>query len=239
VSGRRRPLIAAVAVAAVLLAAASTGFLLQRLTAPEQSTLRPLPPTAAAALGGTGPAPASPPARAPTPQQLPDFSLPDLSGTPHRLSDWSGRTLVINFWATWCEPCRREIPLLEALHGENAGKNMEIVGIAVDHPDSVQKMVKDLKIGYPVLVGEKGGLAAVSAFGMDTVLPFTVFADPQGRIVTLKVGELHRDDATFILARLADLAAGSTDLEAARGRIDDEMRRLAVVRAGSAGSAAK
>jgi thiol-disulfide isomerase/thioredoxin len=239
VSGRRRPLAAAVAVAAVLLAAASAGFLLQRLTAPEQSTLRPVPPAPGAALAGTAPAPASSPARDPVPQQLPEFSLPDLGGTPHRLSDWSGRTLVINFWATWCEPCRREIPLLEALQRENSGKKIEIVGIAVDHPDSVGKMVKDLKIGYPVLVGEKGGLAAVSAFGMDTVLPFTVFADPQGRIVTLKVGELHRDEATFILARLADLAAGRLDLEATRGRIDDEIRRLAVVRAGSAGSTAK
>lgn len=237
-SGRRRPLAAAVAVAAVLLAAASAGFLLQRLTAPEQPTLRALPPAPSAALGGTGPAPASPP-RDPTPQQLPDFSLPDLGGTPHRLSDWSGRTLVINFWATWCEPCRREIPLLEEIQRENTGKRIEIVGIAVDHPDSVQKMVKDLKIGYPVLVGEKGGLAAVSAFGMDTVLPFTVFADPQGRIVTLKVGELHRDEATFILARLADLTAGRLDLEAARGRIDGEIRRLAIVRAGSAGSTSK
>jgi thiol-disulfide isomerase/thioredoxin len=237
VSGRRRPLATALAAAAVLLAAASAGFLLQRLTAPEQSALRPVPPAPAPALAGT--APASPPARDPTPQQLPDFSLPDLGGTPHRLSDWSGRTLVINFWATWCEPCRREIPLLETLQRENSGKNIEIVGIAVDHPDSVQKMVKDLKITYPVLVGEKGGLAAVSAFGMDTVLPFTVFADPQGRIVTLKVGELHRDEAAFILARLADLAAGRLDLEATRGRIDGEIRRLAVVRAGSAGSTAK
>jgi thiol-disulfide isomerase/thioredoxin len=239
VSRRRRPLAAAIAVAAVLLAAASAGFLLQRLTAPEQPTLRALPPAPSAALTGTGPAPASPPARDQTPQQLPDFSLPDLGGTPHRLSDWSGRTLVINFWATWCEPCRREIPLLEAIQRENTGKNIEILGIAVDHPDSVQKMVKDLKIGYPVLVGEKGGLAAVSAFGMDTVLPFTVFADPQGRIVTLKVGELHRDEATFILARLADLAAGRLDLEATRGRIDGEIRRLTVVRAGSAGSMPK
>ncbi len=238
-SGRRRPLAAAVAVAAVLLAAASVGFLLQRLTAPERPTLRPLPPTPTAALAGTAAAPASRPARDPTPQQLPDFSLPDLAGRAHRLSDWSGRTLVINFWATWCEPCRREIPLLETLQRENNGKNIEIVGIAVDHADSVEKMVKDLKIGYPVLVGEKGGLAAVSAFGMDTVLPFTVFADPQGRIVTLKVGELHRDEATFILARLADLAAGRLDLGATRGRIDDEIRRLAVLRAGSAGSAAK
>jgi thiol-disulfide isomerase/thioredoxin len=239
VSGRRRPLASVLAVAGILLAAAATGVLLQRLTAPEQPTLRLLPPAAAAALAGTARAPASPPARNPIPQQLPDFSLPDLGGTAHRLSDWSGRTLLINFWATWCEPCRREIPLLEALRQEKSLKNLEIVGIAVDRPDSVQKMVKDLKIGYPVLVGEKGGLAAVSAFGMDTVLPFTVFADPQGRIVTLKVGELHRDEATFILARLADLAAGRLDLETTRGRIDDEIRRLAVVRAGSAGSTAR
>jgi thiol-disulfide isomerase/thioredoxin len=239
VSGRRRPLATALAAVGVLLAAAAAGFLLQRLTAPAQPTLHPLPPAAAPQTAGSpGEAP-GPPVRASVPEQLPDFSLPDLSGAPHRLSDWGGRTLLINFWATWCEPCRREIPLLEALRRENGGKNLEIVGIAVDHPDSVEKMVKDLKIGYPVLVGEKGGLAAVSAFGMDTVLPFTVFADPQGRIVTLKVGELHRDEAAFILARLADLAAGRLDLEAARGRIDDEIRRLEVVRAGSAGSTAK
>lgn len=238
-SGRRRPPTVALALTGVLLAAAGAGFLLQRLTAPKESTLRPVPPAATAALAQAAPAIASPTARDRTPQQLPDFTLPDLSGTPHQLSDWGGRTLLISFWATWCEPCRREIPLLETIRRENAGKNLEIVGIAVDHPDSVVKMVKDLKIEYPVLVGEKGGLAAVSAFGMDTVLPFTVFADPGGRIVTLKVGELHRDEATFILGRLAELAAGKLDLEAARGQIDDEVRRLALARAGSAGSAAK
>jgi thiol-disulfide isomerase/thioredoxin len=239
VSRRRRPLAAALAVAGVLLAAAAAGFLLQRLMAPGQPTLRPLPPEAAPQAVESPRVTPAPSVGAAAPGQVPDFTLPDLAGTPHRLSQWRGRTLVINFWATWCEPCRREIPLLETLQRENAAKNLQIVGIAVDHQDSVQKMVKDLKIGYPVLVGEKGGLAAVSAFGMDTVLPFTVFADPDGRIVTLKVGELHRDEATFILARLADLAAGKLDLEAARGRIDEEIRRRAAARAGSAGSAAK
>jgi thiol-disulfide isomerase/thioredoxin len=238
VSGRRGPLVAALAAAGVLLVAAAAGFLLQRLMA-HQPTLRPLPPGATPQAAGNPREAPAPAARASVPERLPDFTLPDLAGTPHRLSDWGGRTLVINFWATWCEPCRREIPLLEAIRRENNGKNLEIVGIAVDHPDSVQKMVKDLNIEYPVLVGEKGGLAAVSAFGMDTVLPFTVFADPDGRIVTLKVGELHRDEATFILGRLADLAAGKLDLEAARGQIDAEIRRLAVARTGSAGSATK
>lgn len=233
-SGRRRPLGAALAVAGLLLVAAVAGFLLQRLTAPAP-TLRPLPP--AAAPTAPGPAPQAPAVTGGTsiPGELPDFVLPDLSGTPHRLSDWRGRTLLINFWATWCEPCRREIPLLETIQRENASKNLEVIGIAVDHPDSVQKMVKDLGVGYPVLVGEKGGLAAVSAFGMDTVLPFTVFADPQGGIVTLKVGELHRDEATFILARLADVAAGRLSAPAARARIDGEIRRLAALRAASAG----
>ena len=231
----RRPLGAALAVAGLLLVAAVAGFLLQRLTAPAP-TLRPLPPAPAPTAPG-GPAPQAPAAagRSSIPAELPDFALPDLGGTPHRLSDWRGRTLLINFWATWCEPCRREIPLLDTIRRENADKNLEIIGIAVDHEDSVRKMVKDLGIAYPVLVGEKGGLAAVSAFGMDTVLPFTVFADPQGRIVTLKVGELHRDEAAFILARLADVAAGTLTVPAARERIEEEIRHLAAARAASAG----
>lgn len=88
-----------------------------------------------------------------------------------------------------------------------------------------------MKIDYPVLVGEKGGLEAAAAFGMEPVLPFTVFADAQGRIVTLKIGELHRDEAAFILARLADIGAGRLSLPAAREQIDVAIRRLAVSRA--------
>jgi hypothetical protein len=90
----------------------------------------------------------------------------------------------------------------------------------------VQKFVRELGIDYPVLVGEKGGLEAVSAFGMDTVLPFSVFADAQGRIVTLKIGELHRDEASFILERLSDLRTGRIGLAAAREQIGAEIRRL-------------
>ena len=217
---------------ALVIGAGVAGFLLHRLTKPEGQTLRPiaaLPPTAAAPHATV----AAPAPSTAAPEQLPEISLPDVAGKLHHLSEWRGRPLFINFWATWCEPCRREIPLLKSLRRENARNRLEIVGIAIDQQQSVQEFVKKLGIEYPVLVGEKGGLEAVSAFGMDTVLPFTVVADPEGRIVALKVGELHRDEAAFILARLADLSAGRITLAAAREQIGAEIRRLATQRAAS------
>jgi thiol-disulfide isomerase/thioredoxin len=220
----------ALAVAGLLVGFGAGGFLVYRLLGRERPPVQSAPPAPATAPA----AEANPQPRA-IPEQLPDFSLPDLQGVSHRLADWRGRPLIVNFWATWCEPCRSEIPVLEALRHENAGNRLEIVGIAVDHPASVIKLVKELGIEYPVLVGERGGLEAVAAFGVDTVLPFTVFADAQGRIVTLKIGELHRDEATFILARLADVGAGRLSLAAAREQIGEGMRRLAVSRA-AAGS---
>ena len=224
-----RSALRALASAAILFAAAAAGFLFYRHMGPERPTLHRVPLALApeAAAEGANPSPRA------IPEQLPDFSLPDLEGHPRRLSDWLGAPLVVNFWATWCEPCRREVPLLKQLRRENSLNKLEIVGIAIDHADSVRKYARELDIEYPILVGEQGGLEAVTAFGVDTVLPFTVFADAQGRIVTLKIGELHRDEAAFILARLADLGAGRLGLAAAREQIGDGMRRLAVSRAAS------
>ena len=143
-----------------------------------------------------------PQAPRPIPTELPDISLADPDGVKHALSEWKGRPLLINFWATWCAPCRREIPLLKTIRHERAKDGVEIVGIAVDFRDAVQKYAREMGIDYPVLVGEQDGLEAIAAFGMDTVFPFTVFADRQGRIVTLKIGELHADEARFILDRV-------------------------------------
>lgn len=211
--------------AAILLGSGALGFLVYRLEPTSGGVRTGTPPV----VPRTDAAPVPP--SHPIPESLPDISLPDANGRPHRLADWAGKPLVVNFWATWCEPCRREIPLLEGLRLENHRNAFEIVGIAIDHRDSVVKYVRDMNIDYPVLVGERGGLEAAAAFGMEPVLPFTVFADAQGRIVTLKIGELHRDEATFILARLADVAAGRLTLSAAREQIDEAIRRLAVSRA--------
>ena len=227
-SGWRSPA-GALTLAGILLGSGALGFLLYRLAPPPKSVRASI----ATAAPRTDRVPAAP--SHPIPETLPDVSLPDAHGAVHRLADWGGRPLVVNFWATWCEPCRREIPLLESLRRENHRTAFEIVGIAIDHLDSVVKYAHDAKIDYPILVGERGGLEAAAAFGMEPVLPFTVFADAQGRIVTLKIGELHRDEATFILARLAGVGAGRLSLAAAREQIDEGMRRLAVSRAVSGG----
>jgi thiol-disulfide isomerase/thioredoxin len=167
----------------------------------------------------------------PVPEMLPDFVLADRQGKPRRLSDWKGRPLLVNFWATWCAPCRREIPLLQALRRERAADGIEVVGIAVDFRDAVLTYAADIGIDYPLLIGENDGLAAVDAFGMQMVFPFTVFADREHRIVALKIGELHRDEAEFILDRQREIDAGRLDVEAARGQIAAKLRELAAARA--------
>ena len=139
--------------------------------------------------------------------------------------------MLINFWATWCAPCRREIPLLKNLRHERAADGLEIVGIAVDFRDAVQHYSHEMSIDYPVLVGEQDGLDAIAAFGMDTVFPFTVFADRRGRIVALKVSELHADEADFILDRVKAIDAGRLDLATAKKEIADGVAALSAERA--------
>ena len=219
---------------AVLLGCAGGGFLLQRLTHPARPGLYParpaVPPAAGPAVTAVAADPSAPPARQ-IPDQLPDIPLPAPDGVLHRLSEYHGKLLLVNFWATWCEPCRREIPVLQALRRERAGNGVEVVGIALDHRADVVKYASDRHMTYPLLVGEKGGLEVVNALGMDTVLPFSVFADRTGRIVTLKIGELHADEARLILDRMGDLDAGRIGLQAVREQIEAGISRLNAARA--------
>jgi hypothetical protein len=101
-----------------------------------------------------------------------------------------------------------------------------VIGIAVDSAEAVTQYTRAMGIDYPVLIGEKDGLAAIEALGMDTVFPFTVFADRQGRILTLKVGELHREEAKVILDSLEAVDSGKIDLAAARQRISAQLAQL-------------
>jgi thiol-disulfide isomerase/thioredoxin len=191
--------------------------------------LRPHPtivPGTAAAL----PPRASAPART-IPTLLPDLALPDAKGVAHHLSDWAGHPLIVNFWATWCEPCRREIPLLIKLQHERGPHGLAIVGVAIDFRAAVAKYAAAAAIDYPLLIGEDAGLDTVAAFGMDLVFPFSVFADRQGRVVAVKRGELHPDEAEFILDRIADVDRGTLTLPAAQAQIGSRMRELAVARA--------
>jgi thiol-disulfide isomerase/thioredoxin len=224
-----RPAAAGMLLAGVLVLSGLIGFVAYRLVPPAGTGLR-VAPHPAVPVAATPATPEAPPPRK-IPESLPGVSLPGLDGRLHRLSDWKGRPLLINFWATWCEPCRREIPLLERTRRENGVNSLEIVGIAIDHADTVREFAKKLDMNYQVLVGEQGGLEAVEAFGMDTVLPFSVFADAQGDIVTLKVGELHPDEVRLILDHLRDLDRGRLTLAQAREQIAAGIQHLAAARA--------
>jgi thiol-disulfide isomerase/thioredoxin len=217
------------ALTAVLLGSAAVGFiayhLLLRPTRVHAALGGPVKPASGATSNAVPPeGTPTPPAK--VPEDLPEIRLPGIDGAVHGLTDWKDRPLVVNFWATWCDPCRREIPLLKALRREHATDGLEIVGIAVDYADEVQKYAHAHGIDYPVLVGDQGGLEAVNAFGMETVLPFSVFADRRGRIVTLKVGELHRDEAELILDRVRAVDTGTLALPAAREQISAGISRL-------------
>jgi thiol-disulfide isomerase/thioredoxin len=162
------------------------------------------------------------------PETLPDITLPDGSGTPRSLLGWKGKPLIVNFWATWCEPCREEIPLLNALRRERAADKLEVIGIAIDEQQKVLPFAKQIGIEYPVLMGEQEGYEAAEKFGVASlVLPFSVFVDSQGRIVTLKVGELHAEQAAAILDRVRDVDANRLSLADARRQIADKLRDLA------------
>jgi thiol-disulfide isomerase/thioredoxin len=167
------------------------------------------------------------------PARLPAFSLSDLTGQPTPIMRWSGKSLVINFWATWCAPCRREIPLLQTLASEWAGRDVTVVGIAVDYRDKVQDFAREFRIDYPLLIGEQDALDVAAKFGMDSpAFPFTVFTDRRGEVVTLFVGELHRPQADLILSVVQTLNQDLVQLPEAKRRIADGLQAILNNRAG-------
>lgn len=176
-----------------------------------------------------GPAATAPAAQGrQVPAELPQFTLADAGGQPRSIGEWAGKALVINFWATWCPPCRRELPLLNALQASHADEGFQVIGVAVDFREDVLAFMQETPIDYPMLIGEQEGLDAARAFGMgDLGFPFTVFTDKRGRIVTLHVGELHPPQADAILSSVRAVDAGRTSLESARGEIE---RALAAIR---------
>jgi thiol-disulfide isomerase/thioredoxin len=131
-------------------------------------------------------------------------SFADLEGRPRRLAEWNGKVLVCNFWATWCAPCREEIPLLVASRQKYSPAGVEIVGIAIDNVIKVREFAATFKISYPVLLAEADGLDLMRRIGnTGGGLPYTVIADRQGGLVHRKLGALKQAELDGLLAPLA------------------------------------
>lgn len=125
---------------------------------------------------------------------LPEFSLSDLSGLQHPISEWQGKVLVINFWATWCPPCLKEISDFIALQEQYKAKGLQFIGIALEDKESVAQYFATTKINYPILLGEDTGIALAHQLGniIDAV-PYTLVIDRQGKIIHRQPGEFSKE----------------------------------------------
>jgi thiol-disulfide isomerase/thioredoxin len=139
-------------------------------------------------------------ARPPAGSPLEQAELTDLEGRARRIAEWRGRVVVVNFWATWCAPCREEIPMLMEVRGARAASGLEIVGIAVDNPAKVMEYAANIKITYPVLLAEANGLDLIRSLGNTSGgLPYTVFLDRQGTPVSTRLGALKKPEIDTLL----------------------------------------
>jgi len=134
---------------------------------------------------------------------LVDFALPDLDGRERWLSEWQGKIVVLNFWATWCGPCKEEMPLLLAAHRRYQDQGVRVVGVAIDTRDAVASFAKELRIDYPLLIGDEAGLSVMSRFGNPRgALPYTVIIKRDGTIAAKKLGAYHGNELQTLLDSL-------------------------------------
>lgn len=158
---------------------------------------------------------------------LPEFSLKNRDGQMQSIRSWPGKALLINFWATWCAPCRQEIPMLIAMQSKHAADGLQVVGIAVDFRDDVLNYADAMKITYPLLIGEQDGLAAVDAFGIQSVgFPYSVFVDARNNIVSTYIGELKTHQVEAALAIIERINRGDLPLGPGRTEVATTLAQL-------------
>lgn len=207
----RSKLLRSTRIAALALIAALAGLYASFLLRP--AVMAPVPASGSAVTG---------PETVERPLTLPSFTLTDIAGQPRSIDEFTGQPLLINFWATWCAPCLRELPMLEALWQERRQqRSLQIVGIAIDQIEDARPYLQDTGVTYPNLVGRSAAMEAAGSFGPDFAgLPFTVFVSADRQILHLHSGELLREQIDAILAVVDDVAAGRLSVTDARARLN-------------------
>lgn len=151
----------------------------------------------------------------------PSFALPDVTGVNHDFSEWSGKNRILNFWATWCAPCRREIPLLKAFQDEQGDNGFQVIGIAVDFPEPVANYAKAAEFNYPILVGEQDAMAVAESSGVEFMgLPFTMFVASDGELLSAYIGELHQSHLDTVVDVMTRLDRTEISAEEARSELN-------------------
>lgn len=123
------------------------------------------------------------------------LKLPDTDNVEQPLAQWRGKVVIANFWATWCPPCRKEIPDFAEASRAFAGQPVQFVGLSIDDADKVREFDEELDVPYPLLIASPQVLALAKDFGNSAqALPFTVIFDRDGKVRHVKLGTLKRDD---------------------------------------------
>ena len=166
--------------AAIGVAAAIAGAALWHFGGPARS---PVP--------AAGPAPVAP---AIAPAAVFAVTFADAAGAPRSLGQFQGQVVVVNFWATWCAPCRAEMPAFERVHRRWAARGVRVVGLSDDPPETAARFGRDLGIGYPLWTGADQVTDLSRRFGNSLgVLPHTVILGPKGEVLAQKVGPYTED----------------------------------------------
>lgn len=125
---------------------------------------------------------------------LPDFNFPDTSGRQHAISEWRGKVLVINFWATWCPPCLKEMPVFSDLQKLFGEQGLQFIGIAIEDNDPVARHLAGNPVNYPILVGDAAAIALSQQLGnLVNAVPFSVVVGRDGRILHTHPGEFSAE----------------------------------------------
>ena len=148
---------------------------------------------------------------------LGEFELIDLNNVMTHSSKWNGQYKLINFWATWCAPCRREIPLLNNTQREYQDMSLQIIGIAVDVLDDVIAYSEETSFEYPVLVGEEEAIAIAENANIEFIgLPFTMLVDDQNEIIKTHLGEIKEHHIDMLTEVIRDMQKGKISVEEAK-----------------------
>ena len=144
------------------------------------------------------------------------FAMADLDGKTRDFSEYAGQHTLLNVWATWCAPCRREIPLLKAFHEQRDTHGVQVIGLAHDKPEEVAIYAEAAEFNYPVLIGEMEIMALAQASGVDMVgLPFSMIVHKDGTLMNAIMGEIHQPELEQIADVFQRLDRGDIDRAAA------------------------